>query len=804
MKKILSILLCIVMIASLAVCFAACGGDDKKGSQPTVDTSLKSGTPAAVGDVFELPEIKQASGAPVLAEINSQAYPGDSVVVSGEGLSASGMKVYVYSQSTKDNGKAHEAQFTVVDDNYISVLIDESLEYGMYAVYVETSAGKSNVKYVNKAKVWNIGLPMLTEGESLSIYGENLTTDNENLTHVYLVSEDGKEYCEAQTTFADAGKITITVPKGLKADGKYKILVHNGHGGEEGFAESPEMLTYSEETAVQFNGNTVNVKDYGADPASRTNDDSEAIQAAIDAAEAGDTLYFPAGAYFLKSAITVDKSIKFEGAGTDKTIIYAGYNIEGDAITFNGGPVEITKICFEQKRTKGKVKGGFITFKADLVDIGHYNIYIHDNVFNQWVSETTSRSYKFPINVTSAYGVRIENNKFDAFAIGTVYNAEKVSITGNELLSNLYVGIYYGQDGAILTHVDDVDVSSNKLIGKDYFTDDTGEFTTDDYTVGRGVVVQGHGSNMYISHNEFLRVGIPNANAGEVILLENLGYKFNGPVVSADETSITLGTSDKNKIVAGNVITINNGKGKSQYRTVVQRNGNTVVVDKPWDIIPDSTSHAIVNYAFKNVYSCENTIDGYTNYQKETGSTTGIQVYGSAHNLTFSKNIMKNMPIGICHTAYYTPDSDDAKAIIAWSSYDRNVIENCAVGVRFFCTQKVDGSGDIPGEMTFGVTFRKNEFNKIPDYEGSWKNQGAQGIQVGNPVSGFDGGTQNDKWWGPWMVANLFENNTFNECAYPIACGTHQSKNILRDTSESNGATVTVGSGCSNVIKTAY
>ncbi len=806
MKKLLSVLLCVVFAVSLA----ACGGGDKtvSGGKVKVDTSLKSGKPSAVGDVFKAPDVKQASGAPVLAEITKQAYPGDSVVVSGEGFSASGMKVYVYSQSSKDNGKAHEAKFTVADDNYMSVLIDESLEYGVYAVYAETSAGTSNVKYVNKPAVWNIGLTKLTEGESLSIYGENLTTDNGDTSHVFLETEDGKQYCEAQTTFADPGKVTITVPKGLTAGKKYKVAVHNGHGGDLGFAESTQKLEYVSETAVKFGGKKINVKDYGADPASRKNDDTEAIEKAIDAAENGDTVYLPAGAYLITKSITVSKGIKLEGAGPDKTIVYGGYNIEGAVISFETGPVEITGICFEQKRTKGKCKSWFISFKGDLIDIGHYNVYIHDNVFNQWVT-AKSRSYNMPINVSGTFGVRIENNKFDAFAIANVYNCHKVTITGNELLSNLYVGIYYGQDATMLTHIEGLDVSNNKITGKDALTDESGEFKDGDYTAGRSIVVQGHGTNLYISHNDMLRVGIPNANAGESILLENLGYKYDGTAVSADENSVTLAKSDKNQITTGCVISVTGGKGRSQYRIAKVRKGDTVTIDRPWDIIPDSSSHITVNNAFLNVYACENSIDGYTNYQQETGSTCGIQVYGSAHNLTYNKNIMKNMPIGICSTAYY--NTDDARAVIAWSSFDRNAIENCGVGVRFFCVVRQKGSGPIPGEYTFGTTYRKNDFKDIRDYtSASWKGQGAQGIQLGNPVSGSDGTrgvdgmTNSVNWAGNWMTGNLFENNTFKDCATPIPCGYDQGKNIVRDSSESNGATVSVGAGCNGPVKATY
>ena len=138
MKRFLSL----ALVFALTVLLVACGETKQPSGQQTkpivqVDTSLKKGEVSPAGDVFELPDVKQASGAPMLSEISKQANPGDSVVVAGEGLSGSDVKFYVYAQTTKDNGKVYEAKATVVDDTYASVLIDEKLPYGMYGIYAE-------------------------------------------------------------------------------------------------------------------------------------------------------------------------------------------------------------------------------------------------------------------------------------------------------------------------------------------------------------------------------------------------------------------------------------------------------------------------------------------------------------------------------------------------------------------------------------------------------------------------------------------------------------------------------------------
>lgn len=374
---------------------------DNSGTTSTpvqIDTALKQGEIKPVGDVFELPTVKQTAGAPIISEISKQAYPGDSIMVSGEGFKKSGVKFYVYAQSEKGNGQHKEAKFTLVDDNYASVLIDKDLEYGIYGVYAKNASGTSAIKTVNKPKIWNIGIYKLTSGQSLTVLGENLTTDNGKNTTAYLVSEDGKEYAQVSVAFADPGKVEIIIPDTLKKGQKYKVLIHNGHGGKEGFAESESLMEYLDKPAVEFSGKILNVVDYGADPKALANDDSVALRKLVKELNDGDTIYFPPGSYLLSSKVTISKSVRILGAGADKTKIFAGYNISGGALEIRKGPCEITGICFEQKRATGKLKGYFVDYRYSINETGVYGLYFHANAVIQSVT-AKSRSSNFPIYV---------------------------------------------------------------------------------------------------------------------------------------------------------------------------------------------------------------------------------------------------------------------------------------------------------------------------------------------------------------------------------------------------------------------
>ena len=780
MKKILCLLFAVLMTLSFVACDTGNGGNDS--SEPVgtqVDSSLKDGEIAPVGDVFELPDVKQATGAPIIGQVTKQAYPGDSVMVAGAGFKGAGLKFYVYAQTEKGNGKAKEAKYTVVDDSYASVLIDPEFEYGMYGIYAENASGTSAIKTINKPVIWEIGLYKLTAGENLTILGENLTTDNGDKTSVYLVSEDGKQYCEVSVLFADAGKVEIKIPEGLTAGAKYKVKIHNGHGGQEGFAESEDFVEYLDNKAVSFDGKVLNIVDYGADPNSRTNDDSKAFNKAFREAQAGDTIYFPPGSYLFTSTVTVSKGIRIIGAGADNTTIFAGYNVSGGIFNISAGPCEITGIRFEQKRTKGKLKGYFIDLTTDSRDSGRYNLYFHHNEVIQSVT-SKSRSSNYPIRIIGSYGIVIENNYFDATGMVYVANANKVYLRNNEAIMNIYCGVYYQVCNTLFTNTKFLDISNNKVTGGGAPKDGPGALKNDELTAGRVFGVQGSGENIYISHNTIRRAGIPNTNAGELILFENLTYRYDGMVESSDEYFTNLLKSDKNKITVGNVISIVSGKGKGQYRQVVQRSKLKVKVDKPWDVVPDATSRVIINNGYLNSYVCHNDMDGHTNWAEIPSATTGLQGYGAIHNMFYCQNNIKNVTTGFDITPHYynnfeTGQESDAKCVIAWNIFDRNTVDNAGRGSTMaISTSGVNPSDPNPAEIAFGNTFRKNVYKNMKDYIRSDRaGTGGLGIRMGQSSS---------KWPGDWCVGNLYEANEFSNCAIAdIIFYSNQANNVFRN-----------------------
>ena len=786
-KRIFALLIALCLMLT----FVGCGDSEETGGNTTgkVDVSLKDGTPKAPGDVFTLPDIKRSGDdAPVIVNFTKQAAADDSIVLNGSGFTDA--KAYVYSQTQDGNGKAYESAVKIADDQTMAVTIDKSQPYSLYGVYVESSKGKSNMVLINQPAIWWIGLSRVTEGQELSIYGENLTYQNGNKAYVYLVSDDNK-YCETEVTYADPYKVSIKVPK-LENEKQYTVRLHSGHGGEAGFVDAKEKITFTETAPVKFNGKKINVADFGAKPNDKLNDDSAAIQAAVDTAVDGDILYFPTGTYKIFKSVEINVSIKIIGDGKDKSIITVDQDLEKlPALIVRLNPTEICDLGFHDVKEKGFVQANFIESEMESAATDCYSLYVHDCEFLQ-MADSRYRSIIGCI-IARGYGVIIEDNHFEATMAVWSDGAEKVFIRNNKFDGTMYCGQYYNQNTLLLWRCDMYDASNNKFADKGYKGGE-GPLNKDDFTVGRAFAIQQSPKNMYIANNEIRHAGLPDDNAGEQILIESLNTQYEGGVVSATEDSITLpdDTVASNKML----IYVINGTGKYQVRGIKTSKRKTITVDKPWDIVPDTSSVILICKVSQNFAIHNNIIDGYTNYLENVGATTGVQAFATMNNLFITNNTFTNMPTGICISPWYFADGKQTETAPLYNVLiANNTIKNTGIAVRLsmsIVSSKPVGAGPVRGVMEVGTIVKRNTISNCDDYGPNTyiHTFGGIGVKIGDfDINNLPG---KNYWYGEWVYGTLVENNEITDCSVAgIYYGAYQGSSFIRNNTNKGGAATT-------------
>lgn len=743
------------------------------------------------GDKYDVPNIQRSgANAPVIAQLSKQVSPGSSVTVSGSGFSAAGTKAYVFAQNGSAAGKTYEASMKTVDDNTMIVTVDASLKYGIYGIYVKNANGTSNLAYVNRPLVWWVGMTAVNAGDEFSLYGENLTTGNGESTNAYLVNDEGG-WRKLEVSFADPYKVTVKIPTGLADGKKYTVRLHNGHGGQQGWADATETITYYAARVNAFTGKTLNVTAYGADPANVANDDSPALQKAINAASDGDTVYFPAGTYLCKSSITVPVGIHLKGDGAKKSKIVMGSALKDTSIfKIEVGPTEISSLGFEDVSTTKQIKAGFIDYYGDMTVSESANLYIHDCRFVQG-TRANMRSKYAVIQARAAASVVIENNYFEATTVMFTSSMQKLIVRNNEICGVFYCGKYYDQNTFLIWDTEMFDASNNKIYGKDLLTDNSGELSSNDFTVGRSFAIQGFNRNQYISHNTITRAGLPNDNAGEQILLEGIEDLYFGKITSATETTITapyVKALKKNYIV-----TIVKGKGAGQTRHIKTAKNKSITLSKPWVIVPDKTSTIMITAGFDNYAIHANTIDGFKNHNKAYTATCGVQVYGNTHNTFITNNTFKNMVNGVCLTSHFQCDGKvEMTNGVYWTTVDNNKIEDCSVGIKFKLSHMIAQNADeIAMYTSYGVTIRGNEFKNMMDFDfDSRRTLGGVGIELGTRMYTYTNVQPTVTWNGAWENASLIENNRFINCAkHNIILCRHQGNTVLRGNQASGPVT---------------
>ncbi len=508
---------------------------------------------------------------------------------------------------------------------------------GLYGVSVHNGDEVSNIVYPNRANPMHFDTPEIAAGGSFRIFGRNLFAAG--FTPQVKFVSGSNSFDATINDRATYSILSVKAPEKIPL-GKYTVYVSNGMGSQPlAQVSSPAKMIIAAAGLDAFNlrvpwaanltfgKNIYNVRtDHRLSlhaVGDGKNNDQSAIQKAINTAgeAGGGVVYIPAGMYKMATSsgpvMNFASNVVVQGAGQGKTIINYGFGKPGEHFA-------VAK--FSQAS------------KCGLCDLSIQNL----NENNAWLDTQTIMNEGSEVS-----------QLFLALVKANFQNGARVELKGDRILvkncnlSSIYTLLYLGTctnsrvSNNTLTqmlgvHLD-LTQSDQCVVDNNIFCLNANNGKVVPGNVRHGIAI-GFAHNLAIIDNKWTTFnGNPSYNNdGESILSEGGGGirigEETGEVKSASDT--TIGVSKSISFVGGTAIAIIKGRGTGQWRTITARNGNTITVNSPWAVNPDSTS----NYSIF-VWSNQNTtISGntFTNWLRGVwiyqGSTTDTQISNNRFN----------------------------------------------------------------------------------------------------------------------------------------------------------------------------
>ena len=535
--------------------------------------------------VFLSINVHAATSEVVIFNSTYSTAPGDIVGLQGEGFGDAP------SVTLEATGNAPEVNLQLVNSygqGWLTFRIPKNVT-GPLIVHVNNGTLRSNSLKLNAARAYHLDTFEIVPLGTFHIFGRNLLLAG----YTPSVMVDG---LAASIDLKDSNEhmLIVTAPKGLSSTPNSTITVDNGNGTgtsildrkirvSVGYSGDPFLLgvgwaaAFSEISSRVF----IAVSDPRLSKRVMCNDvfdDTPTLQSAIDqiAASGGGVLQLPVGTCRLLGSVKLKSKVVIQGAGKDHTFLKYGssYPFWGRGLDLTGvraltmvnlhGPIE-SPLLIESTRV----------FFQDVKFLlgGGKNMFLRNN--KNFV--VMNSDFIQPKNI-SGYGPY------------TFSGCSGLVFIGN--LTNFAFG------GGAFPDIHDSYIYNN------YFTRDITDNQNDNGTV-HGIAID-NAYRIALVGNSFDLIGGPivnkSRNDGEAILTEGGGSwrrtENIGTVVSATASTlsdpsnkINVNPISLNEIPENYGVAIVGGKGAGQTRQVVAYSNGTLTIDRPWDSVPDTTSH---------------------------------------------------------------------------------------------------------------------------------------------------------------------------------------------------------------------
>jgi polygalacturonase len=685
---------------------------------PNPEPALPQGS-----DAFNPPILAAGPSGAAIAEISKTADRNEVLSMTGVGLdNISGFGIFSQEPS-EQKGEMVKVKALRADETAATVLLPASLPaWSMYLIWPEHNGIRGKAFAINRTEAWWIGPDNAAKGETISIYGRNLSKSNGTSTSFVYIKPALAAGQYVIPISVNPFKVDFKIPD-LVA-GSYEVWIHNSHGGHYGWSGPLTLRVLPKQPWAGQDTRIFNVKNFGA-RGDGLADDSVFIKSALTAAEkaAPSSVYFPAGTYLVTSSLMAPGSVRWLGDGMDATEIRLNKNIGGSMIKGAHENAQFEKLTLN---ANGKT-GSHPLLAIPSVS----NLRLQSVRLNAWGVAALETNDSSGLYFDSSE--LIENGSFYG-------GSRQIFMTGNRFRMT-----GYGESVVALWGGRDFSMVGNELANAD-------ENRDDGHGIGRFFVGQAHFGNLknlYWGNNTSHQAAPHDCtkvdcNKGEQICFEIVGSELKNGFTSATANTVSFDTLTAASKASGVDLVIVGGKGAGQRRHIVSVHENTAMLDTAWNVIPDRSSQFAIAATASRIAVYNNIFQGRPSFFQHDSDSTAVLLYGNVYDAVVDHNRISQMRHGMMTVAL-----DSTHGLSPYFlQYSNNTITDSNSGLYVGTTFTDGGVAGVWGGL--GNVYRNNIFNRLAH------------IGVEYETWNYDGGDYN---------GTVFEGNRFTNLPYGFIDG---------------------------------
>lgn len=420
----------------------------------------------------------------------------------------------------------------------------------------------------------------------------------------------------------DGFSLDLRVPSSAAA-GRYRIRVNSGTGGADGWTDPIRVTVRHRQPAAE---KEVLVTSFGASGLDGLDDTSGVLKAIRFAgSHGGGIIKFPRGRFVLNRGLELPPKVSLKGAGIDLTALCWSDSAKPPVALISGSHdfavEDMTMYAINHGHgiasDQGPGAGGNVRVVRVRMRMNPYRGHLTEEQVAAMFS-LQQKSSTGGADCLRLGGPNLTVTDCDIAGGGrSIYlSGARNSIVARNRFANGRWGWYCisGSDGLIF--------EDNIITNGDLMSTGGGLNCLDGSMVSQ---------NVYFARNH---IGECPGWDREAMTSDAGGAAYYGRVSSAKGTELTLASKPdwNGRDWQGAGVFVLDGHGQGQYRQILHASGQTVLVGKPWTVMPNASSVITITMVQRNYLFIDNVMD-------EAG--VAIQLYGTAVGHIASGNVSK-------------------------------------------------------------------------------------------------------------------------------------------------------------------